>query len=96
MLWLDQHPLDLPPGNVPNGPARLFLRPHDVEVKRDTRGAIPGTVSFLRRQGGSRRLDLEVNGNGDRIEIEVPAHFDALIGEVAILPRRFRVYPAVA
>ena len=95
-LWLDQHPLDLPPGNVPNGPARLFLRPHDVEVKRDTRGAIPGTVSFLRRQGGSRRLDLEVNGNGDRIEIEVPAHFDALFGEVAILPRRFRVYPAVA
>ena len=72
------------------------MRPHDVELKRDTRGAIPGTVSFLRRQGGSRRLDLEVNGNGDRIEIEVPANFDAMFGEVAVLPRRFRVYPALA
>jgi sulfate transport system ATP-binding protein len=95
-LWLDQHPLDLAPGDVPNGPARLFLRPHDVELVNDTRGAIPGVVSFLRRQGGSRRLDLEINGHGDRIEIEVPANFSHLSGEVAIRPRRFRVYPAAA
>ena len=37
-LWLDQHPLDLPPGNVPNGPARLFLRPH-VSTSSATRAA---------------------------------------------------------
>ena len=95
-LWLDQHPLDLHPGNVPNGPARLFLRPHDVEVADDIRGAIPGVISFLRRQGGSRRLDLEVNGHGDRIEIEVPANFAQVSGEVAIRPRRFRVYSSLA
>jgi len=95
-LWLDQHPLDLPPGNVPNGPARLFLRPHDVELADDIRGAIPGVISFLRRQGGSRRLDLDVNGHGDRIEIEVPANFAQVSGEVAIRPRRFRVYSSLA
>jgi sulfate/thiosulfate transport system ATP-binding protein len=95
-LWLDQHPLDLAPGNVPNGPARLFLRPHDVELVNDTQGAIPGVVSFLRRQGGTRRLDLEISGYGDRIEIEVPANFTHLSGEVAIRPRRFRVYPVAA
>jgi len=95
-LWLDQLPLDLPPGNVPNGPARLFLRPHDVEVADDIRGGIPGVISFLRRQGGSRRLDLEVNGHGDRIEIEVPANFAQVSGEVAIRPRRFRVYSSLA
>ena len=94
-LWLDQHPLDLPPGNVPNGPARLFLRPHDVDLVSDTRGAIPGIISFLRRQAGSRRLDLQVNGHGDRIEIEVPADFNHVSGEVAVMPRRFRVYPAL-
>ncbi len=95
-LWLDDHPLDLPPGDVPNGPANLFLRPHDVDLVNDKRGAIPGTVSFLRRQGGSRRLDLEVNGHGDRVEIEVPADFDHLSGEVAIKPRRYRVFSAAA
>jgi sulfate/thiosulfate transport system ATP-binding protein len=94
-LWLDQHPLDLHPGDVPNGPARLFLRPHDVDLVSDTRGAIPGIISFLRRQGGSRRLDLEVNGHGDRIEIEVSADFNHVSGEVAVIPRRFRVYPAL-
>ncbi len=95
-IWLDGHALDLHPVNVPNGPARLFLRPHDVEVVDDARGAIPGVVSFLRRQGGSRRLDLEVNGHGTLIEIEVPAGFNQVSNQVAIRPRRFRVYPAVA
>jgi sulfate/thiosulfate transport system ATP-binding protein len=98
-LWLDQHPLDLSPGNLPNGPARLFLRPHDVEVIHSAHsapGAIPGVVSYLRRQGGSRRADLEVNGHGDRIEIEVPPDFsETLLAEIAVRPRRFRVYPTL-
>ena len=95
-LWLDDHPLDLPAGDVPNGPAKLFLRPHDVDLVDDKRGAIPGVVSFLRRQGASRRLDLEVNGHGDRVEIEVPADFEYLSGEIAIKPRRYRVFSAAA
>jgi len=94
-IWFDGRPLDLFPGNVPNGPARLFLRPHDVELVDDPQGAIPGTVSFLRRQGGSRRLDLEVNGQGFPIEIEVPADFSVPSGEIAFRPRCFCVYPAL-
>ena len=90
-LWLDGHLLDLHPGNVPDGPATLFLRPHDVDLVDTVHGAIPGIVSFLRRQGGSRRLDLEVNGFGERVEIEVPASFQYGASEVAIRPRRFRV-----
>jgi sulfate transport system ATP-binding protein len=93
-LWLDGHLLDLHPGNVPDGPATLFLRPHDVDLVDTVHGAIPGIVSFLRRQGGSRRLDLEVNGFGERVEIEVPASFQYGASEVAIRPRRFRVYPS--
>jgi hypothetical protein len=48
-------------------------------------------VSFLRRQGGGRRLDLDIKNA--RIEIEVPADFNSETGRVAIRPRRFRVYP---
>jgi sulfate transport system ATP-binding protein len=95
-IWLDGRPLDLSPGNVPNGPARLFLRPHDIELVDNPQGAIPGTVSLLRRQGGSRRLDLEVNGRGFPIEIEVPADFNLPSGEIAFRPRCFCVYPALA
>jgi sulfate transport system ATP-binding protein len=90
-LWLDEHPLDLAAGALPNGPAKLFLRPHDVDVVDTDHGAIPGVVSFLRRQGGGRRLDLDIKNA--RIEIEVPADFNSETGRVAIRPRRFRVYP---
>jgi sulfate/thiosulfate transport system ATP-binding protein len=93
-LWLDGRLLDLQPGNVPDGPATLFLRPRDVDLVDNVLGAFPGIVSFQRRQGGSRRLDLQVSGYGERVEIEVPANFIYGASEVAIRPRRFRVYPS--
>src|SRR5262245_59589375 len=47
-LWLDEKPLDLSAGDVPNGPARLFLRPHDVDVVNSEPGAISGEVAAIR------------------------------------------------
>ena len=41
-------------------------------------------------EGSVRRV-----GNRVRVEIEVPAGFNSLSGEVAIRPRRFRVYPTL-
>jgi sulfate/thiosulfate transport system ATP-binding protein len=96
-VWLDERPLDLAAGNAPNGPARLFLRPHDVDVVDNTPGAIPGVVSVHRRHGGSRRVDLEIGARRDRIEIELPADFSRkLSGRIAVRPRRFRLYPAAS
>ena len=94
-VWLDQHKLDLPAGDVPNGPARLFLRPHDVDVLDNAPGAIVGEVSVLRRHAGLRRVDLEVGAERNRIEIELPADLSLnLASPVAFLPRRYRLYPA--
>ena len=94
-VWLDQHKLDLPAGDVPNGPARLFLRPHDVDVLDNAPGAIVGELSVLRRHAGLRRVDLEVGAERSRIEIELPADLSLnLASPVAFLPRRYRLYPA--
>ena len=94
-VWLDQHRLDLPAGDVPNGPAWLFLRPHDVDVVDNARGAIVGEVSVLRRHAGLRRVDLEVGAKRNRIEIELPTDLSLnLSSSVAFLPRRYRLYPA--
>jgi sulfate/thiosulfate transport system ATP-binding protein len=93
-VWLDERPLDLAAGDTPNGPARLFFRPHDVEVVDATPGAIPGVISVLRRHGGSRRFDIEIGARRDRIEIELPADFSQSVrGRIAVLPRRWRLYP---
>jgi sulfate transport system ATP-binding protein len=96
-VWLDERPLELPAGDMPDGPARLFMRPHDVEVVESGPGAIPGVVSLIRRHGGSRRVDLEVGARRDRIEIELPADFNrSTSSRIAVRPRRWRLYPAQA
>jgi sulfate transport system ATP-binding protein len=94
-VWLDEEPPDLPAGDVPNGPAKLFLRPHDVDVVENEPGAILGDVWVLRRHAGLRRVDLEVGSRRDRIEIELPADLSlSLARTVAFRPRRYRLYPA--
>ena len=94
-VWLEDHQLDLVPGDVPNGPAQLFFRPDDVEVETGLTSVIPGTVSALRRHAGWRRADLEVGSGGDRIEIEIPADKELKLGaKIGVRPRRYRLYPA--
>ena len=63
-----------------------------VDVVSD-RTALFGTVSMLRRRGGSRRVELEVGDQGHRIEIELPPDFArSLRSSIAVLPRRWRLY----
>jgi len=93
-VWLDSRPLDLPQGNLPSGPAQLFLRPHDVEIVVDPERALWGTISTHRRHEGARRVDLSVGPQNSRVEIEIPADLRLeLAREIAFLPRRYRLYP---
>ena len=93
-VWLDSRPLDLPQGNLPSGPAQLFLRPHDVEIVVDPERALWGTISTHRRHEGARRVELSVGPKNSRVEIEIPADLRLeLAREIAFLPRRYRLYP---
>jgi sulfate/thiosulfate transport system ATP-binding protein len=93
-VWLDSRPLDLPQGNLPSGPAQLFLRPHDVEISVDPERALWGTISTHRRHEGARRVELSVGPKNSRVEIEIPADLRLeLAREIAFLPRRYRLYP---
>ena len=92
-IWLDDHFLELAVSDMSSGPAQLFFRPHDVEVKKHLVGAIPAKVQGMRRHGGVRRLDLEVVGRSDRIEIDLPADFGIDLSEpIGVRPRRYRLY----
>src|SRR5262249_54868546 len=61
-VWLDDRALSIPADGVPDGPARLFMRPQDVAVVDESAGAIAGVVTATHRNGGLRRFDLAIGG----------------------------------
>jgi len=78
-LWVGGRAIGLPAPNDAAGAAKLFFRPHDVELVDD---------------GGTRRVELEIGGLPERVEIDLP--FDHPAGEksrIAFRPKRWRVFP---
>ncbi len=75
------------------GAARLMFRPHDVELVEGDAGIV-GLVTASRRIGGSRRIELKIEGIKAPVEIDLPFdHPAAQQTRVAFRPRRWRLYP---
>ena len=95
-VWSGGRPIGLQAPDRPQGPALLFFRPHDVELVEDG-PALSAVVAASRRVGGIRRVELEIGGDKQRVEIDLP--FDHPAGEktrIAFRPRRWRLFPAKA
>jgi len=95
-VWLVDRNIGLTvEGDVADGDAQLFFRPHDVELLDGCGGCIAGTVVASRRSGGKRCVELEVGGARERVEIEIPAeHPAAEKSRIAFRPRYWKVFPA--
>ena len=93
-IWLADRALGMSAGGTPDGPATLYMRPHDVELLEGCGGCIAGTVAASRRVAGTRRVELEIGGERQRIEIELPIdHPAAAKSRVAFRPRKWAVFP---
>jgi sulfate transport system ATP-binding protein len=92
-LWVGGRAIGIPAPDAPDGPAQLYFRPHDVELVEDG-AALAGVVAASRRVGGTRRVELEIGGEQQRIEIDLP--FDHPAGmktRIAFRPKRWRLFP---
>ncbi|MGV3491042.1 MAG: sulfate/molybdate ABC transporter ATP-binding protein [Devosia sp.] len=92
-LWVGGRAIGLPAPHDKPGDGVLYFRPHDVELVEDG-AALAGVVVASRRVGGTRRVELEIGGNPERVEIDLP--FDHPAGEksrIAFRPKRWRVFP---
>lgn len=92
-LHLDGRSLGLPASGA-SGAQRLYFRPHDIELT-DASSALGGDVVASRRVGGTRRVELELQGSAHRVEIDLP--FDHPLADrsrFAFRPKRFRLFPA--
>lgn len=91
-LWLADRSLGLKTDQA-DGEAVLYFRPHDVELVEGCGGCIAGVVTATRRVGAKRRVELEVGGNREIIEIEIPAENEAVTGSrLAFRPKYWRVF----
>jgi len=93
-IWLHDRPTGLGARTAKEGPAFLYFRPHDVDLLDDCGGCIAGTVVASRRVAGTRRIELEIGGCVDRVEIEVPAdHSAASRSRITFRPRKWSLFP---
>jgi sulfate/thiosulfate transport system ATP-binding protein len=96
-LWIADRTIGLAAPDVPDGDATLFFRPQDVELLEGCGGCIAGTVAATRRVAGTRRVEIEIGGERQRVEIELPVGHPAVQqSRVAFRPRRYKVFPAQA
>lgn len=91
-IWLDDRATGLTTEGA--GPARLFFRPHQVEIIEGCGRCLAGTVVASRRVAGTRRLELELGGAQHRVEIEVPIdHPAARRTAISFRPTRWKIFP---
>jgi sulfate transport system ATP-binding protein len=94
-VWIADRPIGLQAPHAPAGDAVLHFRPHDVDLLDGCSGCIAGTVAASRRVAGTRRVELEIGGQRQRVEIELPVdHPAAQKSRVAFRPRRWKLFPA--
>ncbi|WP_274630219.1 sulfate/molybdate ABC transporter ATP-binding protein [Arvimicrobium flavum] len=92
-IWLADRALGIGAKGAPDGPATLYMRPHDVELTEGCGGCIAGTVAGSRRVAGTRRVELEVGGERQRVEIELPIdHPAAARSRVAFRPTHWTLF----
>lgn len=92
-LWLQDRAIGLNVDSGQEGPAWLYFRPHDIDLLENCGGCIAGTVVASRRIAGTRRVELEVGGSRERVEIELPAdHPAGANGRIFFRPRRWKVF----
>ncbi|MCX8572669.1 MULTISPECIES: sulfate/molybdate ABC transporter ATP-binding protein [Hyphomicrobiales] len=93
-VWIADRPIGLSAPDVPDGEATLYFRPHDIDLLDECGGCIAGTVAASRRVAGTRRVELEIGGSRERVEIELPVnHPAAQKSRVTFRPKRWKVFP---
>ncbi len=93
-VWVGGRAIGLAAAGTADGAANLYFRPHDVELV-ESDACLAGVVTSTRRVGGTRRVELEIGGHQQPVEIDLP--FDHPAGHksrLAFRPKRWRLFPA--
>jgi sulfate transport system ATP-binding protein len=82
------------PQGVPNGPARLFVRPYDMAVVATGGAPFEGSIKRIHGIGPARRLEVALADGGSLVEIDAPRIPEFAVGQViGLAPNRYRIFP---
>ncbi|MGO4438997.1 sulfate/molybdate ABC transporter ATP-binding protein [Rhizobium sp. RAF56] len=93
-IWFDDRPLGLTARGEPEGPAKLYFRPHDVELRDGCGGCVAGLLAASRRVAGTRHLEINIGANHDHVEIELPPDKAGALdrNRIAFRPTRWKLF----
>lgn len=78
--------------DLPDGKAKLYFRPHEIELTSTDNQSFNGQLMTRRRIGSSRRGDVKLN-TGDIVEIALPLAYNGNIGDmVHFMPRFYKIF----
>jgi sulfate transport system ATP-binding protein len=92
-------PLSIDVSSVPDGKAKLFVRPYEMSVVNSNETPLQGTIKRVRGLGGSLRAEIALHyGETDLVlEIDASQAPGLQVGSfVGLQPRNYRVYPVNA
>ncbi|MGN8117878.1 sulfate/molybdate ABC transporter ATP-binding protein [Labrys sp. (in: a-proteobacteria)] len=72
-ILLDGTALPFNADGLPDGPASLFVRPHDVTPVDPGASALNGLIVAQRRVGATRRLEVALGTQGTVVEVDTPS-----------------------
>ncbi len=94
-VWFHDRVIGIKASDLPDGPATLYFRPHDIELTDGCGGCIAGLVTVSRRIAGTWHTEVDVGAGHEKIEVSLNADQSAALkgGRIAFRPRHYRIFP---
>ena len=85
--------LNLDPQGTTNGAARLFVRPHEIDVVAAEGAALTGVVKRIHGLGGARRVEVQLSALEALVEIDTPRNNPLEVGAtIGLRPLKYRIF----
>jgi len=85
--------LPIDPQGVANGAARLFVRPHEIDVVAADGAALTGIVKRVHGLGAARRVEVQLSAPETLVEIDTPRNLPVEVGAtIGLKPQRYRIF----
>ncbi len=85
--------LPIDPQGTANGAARLFVRPHEIDVVAADGAALTGVVKRVHGLGAARRVEVLLSAPETLVEIDTPRNLPVEVGAtIGLKPQRYRIF----